>query len=519
MLRYNIIPKPNSYETREGTYAVSSGTEILCPREFVTAGNYLTDYLRTRPEPGEGSVKFQKTDGMGEEAYSLEVGQDGVFIQASSLKGAFYGAVTLKLILMQAQKEGGRAIVSCLRIEDAPLYGYRGAMLDESRHFFGMQTVKKLLDNMALLKLNVFHWHLSDDQGFRIESKVFPKLNSVGSRREFAGLQGCGLKHRGGEYFHYYTQDEIRGIVAYAKKLQISIMPEIDLPGHASAILAAYPELACEPQEFKPLCESGIFGGAVCPGSDRTAEFLDKLFAELCPLFDFRYFHIGGDEAIMGHKVWARCPKCVALKKENHLKNEKELQGLFMTRLSETLKKYGKTAVVWNDCINDSISEDVVCQYWVMTNSFEVKKQSYKRDVLLSPNSHFYFDLKYAWTPLRRTYGFSAARAGFGKPGQRVIGLECENWTEWVDSPEALEFGLYPRIAAFAEVCWTEKANKRYGDFLKRLEWYKTYLRKKNINYSRLAGREPISKGKTVFHLGADGSEYKLNEKLKAKEN
>ncbi len=188
MLKYNIIPKPNNYTSKDGTYVISSNTEVLCSPEFVSAGRYLTDYLRTKPVKGEGAIKFQKVAGMENEAYSISVSADGIMIKASSSSGAFYGAVTLKTIIMQAEKTDGRAVINGLYISDKPAFKYRGFMLDECRHFFGTETVKKLLDNMAMLKLNKFHWHLSDDQGFRIESKLFPKLNEIGSKREYAGL-------------------------------------------------------------------------------------------------------------------------------------------------------------------------------------------------------------------------------------------------------------------------------------------------------------------------------------------
>lgn len=518
MLKYNIIPKPNNYSVQDGTYAISSKTEVLCVSEFLSAGNYLTEYLKTHPEPGAGAIKFQKTDGMASEAYNLSVAADGITVKASDASGAFYGAVTLKMIIMQAEKRDGQAVINCLTINDKPVYGYRGLMLDECRHFFGMETVKKLLDNMAFLKLNAFHWHLSDDQGYRIESKLFPALNEISSRREFAGLKGNGLKHRGGEYFHYYKQKEIKEIVAYAKKLHIRVIPEIDLPGHTSAILAAYPEYACVPKEFKPVCENGIFDAVLCPGNEDATAFIDQLFSEICPLFEDEYFHIGGDEASEGHKIWSTCPKCQALKKENGLKNEKELQGLYMTRLNELLKKYGKTAIAWNDCINDSFSDDIVCHFWIPSNSGEVKRQSYKRDVILSPTQYFYFDCKYSWIPLKKVYNYNAVKSGFGKSGQRVIGMECEHWTEWIDTPEALEFSVFPRAVAFAEGAWTELSNKRYKDFLTRLEWFKTYMRKKNINYSRVTGKTFGKKDVSIYHLGVDGKEYKLSEKRKSLE-
>lgn len=518
MLKYNIIPKPDSYIAKDGFYTVSSSTEVLCSKELTGAGEYLTDYLKTHPVKGDGTIKFQIADGMKPESYILSVAADGIVIKASEPKGAFYGAVTLKMIIMQAEKCDGKANINCLYISDKPAFSYRGLMLDESRHFFGMDVVKKVLDNMAFLKLNTFHWHLSDDQGYRIESKIFPKLNEVASKREFAGLKGNGLKNRGEEYLRYYKQEEIKEIVAYAKKLNINVLPEIDLPGHTSAILAAYPELACEPRVFKPMCESGIFDAAICPGNNEAYDFIDKLFSEVCPLFDYKYFHIGGDEASDGHKIWAKCPKCKDVKEQNGFKNEQQLQGFYMTKLSELLKKYGKTAIAWNDCINDSFSDDIVCHYWLPHNGGEVKKQSYKRDIILSPTNYFYFDVKYAFISLKKVYKYNVVKSGFGDPKQRILGVECEHWSEWIDCPEALDFSMFPRAAAFSEVAWTSLENRRYKDFLKRLEWYKTYMNKKNINYSRVVGKNRHTKQKWLYHLGADGKEFKFSESLKSKE-
>lgn len=519
MLKYNIIPKPNSYTAKGGTYVISSSTEVLCSAEFTGAGNYLTEYLKTHPVKGEGAIKFQKTDGMEPEAYILSVSADGILIKATDAKGAFYAAVTLKMIIMQSEKVDGKAKINCLYISDKPAFSYRGLMVDESRHFFGSDVIKKVLDHMAFLKLNTFHWHLCDDQGYRIESKLFPELNEISSKREFAGFEGNGLKHRGGEYCHYYMQDEIKEIVAYAKKLNIDVIPEIDVPGHMSAVLAAHPELACTPRNFKPTCENGVFDAVFCAGNDEVYDFIDKLFSEISPLFQSKYFHIGGDEASKGHKIWETCPKCQEVKRNNGLKNSVQLQGYFMTKVSEILKKYGKTAIAWNDCINDSFSNDIVCHYWLPINGGEVKKQAYKRDIILSPTNYFYFDVKYASISLKKVYKYNSVKSGFGKPGQHILGVECEHWTEWIDCPEALEFSIFPRAAAFAEVGWTNLENKKYKDFLKRLEWYKTYLNKKGINYSRVVGKNRKTKQKCIYHLGVDGKEYKLNEILKQNEN
>lgn len=516
MLKYNIIPKPNRYRSLEGAYTVSSGTEVLCAQDFVPAGNFITDYLKTKPIAGEGTIKIRKTDGMSPESYTLKVTNEGITVTASDARGAFYGAVTLKMILMQAQKQDGKATVNGLFIEDKPHYGYRGLQMDESRHFFGKEVVKRVLDQMAMLKLNTLHWHLSDDQGFRIESKVFPLLNEIGSRRQYAGFKGPGLDYRGEEYFHYYTQDEIREIVAYAKKLYIEVIPEIDIPGHTSAILAAYPELSCKGTETAVKCENGIFEEILCAGNDAVYDFLDKLFAELCPLFESRCFHIGGDEAAKGHKIWDTCPKCQAVLKEQGLKDAKELQGYFMSRANEIIKKYGKTAIAWNDCINDSFDESIVCQYWISHNLGAVRQQAFKRDLIMSPDSHFYFDVKYARIPLKKVYKFNEVKAGFGKPGQRIRGIECEHWSEWLDTEEALQFAMFPRAVAFAEVAWTELENRSFKDFKKRLAWYKTYMQKKGINYSRVEKRVWGVKSLSIYHLGKDGAEYKKSEARKS---
>ncbi|MEG0546707.1 MAG: beta-N-acetylhexosaminidase [Oscillospiraceae bacterium] len=515
MLKYNIIPKPNNYTSLEGTYVVSSSTAVLCSEDFVNAGNYLTEYLKTKPTENGGSIKIKKVAGMERDAYSLKVSNDGIVINASDSCGAFYGAVTLKIILMQANKVDGKAVVNCLFIDDKPVYGYRGVMVDESRHFFGMDVIKEILDVLAMLKINTFHWHLSDDQGFRIESKLFPLLNEISSTRKYAGLEGCTLKHRGGEYSFFYTQEEIKEIVAFAKKLNINVLPEIDLPGHMTAVLAAYPQYGCTGKEYEVACQNGIFDAVLCAGSEDALDFVDKLLGEICPLFDYKYFHIGGDEASEGHKLWNKCPKCTAVMEKQGLKNASALQGYYMSQVNNILKKYGKTTIAWNDCINDDFDESIVCQYWILSNSKDVDAQSYKRDMILSPHTYFYFDVKYASTSLKKVYNFNEVKIGFGKSGQRVLGIECEHWTEWIDSKTALEFAMFPRVFAMAEVAWTALPNRRFKDFKKRLEWFKTYLDKKDIYYSRVDGKKHGTANPVHYHLGTDGKEFKKSERIK----
>ena len=519
MAKYNIIPKPNKYISGDSTYAVSSKTNVLCSEEFVGAGNIICDYLKTKPEENEGAIKVTKVPGMEREAYTLKITNDGVFISASDFAGAFYGAVTLKTILMQAKKQGGKAILETLIIEDKPEIAYRGLMLDSCRHYFEADIIKDLLDNMAMLKINKLHWHLSEDQGYRIESKIYPQLNEIGSKRASRHLKGCGLEQDNVEYCRYYTQDEIKEIVQYAAKRNIEIIPEIDLPGHTMDFLASMPELSCTGEKVEVLSESGVSKAILCAGNEEVFTFLDNLLAEVCSLFPSKTFHIGGDEAFKGYKIWNECDKCKAKKAELNIKSSKDLQVWFMNRVTEILKKYGKTPIAWDDCANDKLDTSVSTQLWQVSSINEVRKQAKKRDIIVSPTSYFYFDYKFAVTPLRKTYSFNLAKIGLAGSEYRVKGMECEIWTEFIDGREALEFTTYPRLQAFSEVAWTKLENRNYKDFHKRLDWYKTYMKKKNINYSRVERVLFDAKIHNVFHCGFDGKEYKMSEKLKAKEN
>ena len=515
---YNIIPKPNKYICGDSTYEISPKTKVLCSEEFVKAGKIICDYLKTKPEEDEGVIRFTKVDGMKSEAYVLKIANDGVYISASDYAGAFYAAITLKTILMQAKKQDGKAILETLIIEDAPDVEYRSFMLDSCRHFFEPETVKELLENMAMLKLNKFHWHLSDDQAYRIESKIYPVLNEVGSKRFSRHLKGYGLDYDNVEYFHYYTQQEIKDIVSYARELNIEVIPEIDLPGHTTAIISSVPELSCTGEKIEIACHNGVLNAILCAGNEAVYEFIDNLFSEVCPLFESKYFHIGGDEAFTGYKVWEKCDKCSSKKSELGIKNSKELQIYFMNRLTQTLKKYGKTPIAWDDCATDELDFSVVTQLWQASSVAAVRGQAKKRDVIISPVTYFYFDWKFSKTPLKKTYNFNLAKIGIVGDKYRVKGFEGLVWTEFIDGSEALEFSVFPRINALAEVAWTKLENRNYKDFHRRLDWYKTYMRKKNINYSRVEKDYSDFKRHISYHLGFDGREFAKSQKIKESE-
>lgn len=521
MAKYSIIPKPQKYETLKGTYTVTSDTAVLCVPEFTKAGMFLSDFLRTNKDAGNGAVKFKKDMSIKPEGYHLVINNEGISVSSSDENGAFYGAVTLKIMLMQSKVADGVAKLNGADIYDYPKYSYRGGMVDEARHFFGVDAIKRILDDMAMLKMNKFHWHLSDDQGIRIESEEFPLLNEIGSKRKFEFLGGTGalnipeLQKGGDEYSRYYKKSEIREIVEYASKLCIDIVPEIDLPGHTTAFIAAYPKLSCLKGEYEVFCENGITKDVLCPGQEETYEFLEKYLKEVCELFPYKYFHLGGDEAAKGHKIWENdCEKCKQTIKDNNLNNGAELQALFGNRINKFLNSLGKTCIQWNDGIAADTDENIVGQYWIYRSPAWVKKESKKRKYIVSACPQLYFDFTSAKIPLKKVYNYNIAKSGFTNE-ENVLGIEFETWTEWIVNESALQFAVYPKIFAVSEISWTDDSNKNYKDFYKRLEFFKMYMDSKNINYTRVEKRNWKIKNRSQYHLGHLGAEYKYNEKLK----
>ena len=523
--KYSIIPKPQKYNVLDGTCTITSDTAVLCSPDFIRAGKYISKFLKTKSDANNGYIKIAKDESLKKEAYLLKIKPDGVTISASDENGAFYGVVTLKIMIMQSKQSNGVAVVNCSEIYDYPKFGYRGGMMDEARHFFGVDAVKRALDEMAMLKLNIFHWHLCDDQGYRIESEVFPLLNEISSKRKYEYLGGFGpfasvpeIKLGGDEYFHYYKKSEIREIVEYAKNLCIDIIPEIDLPGHTVAILAAYPELSCLKETYEVFCMNGVTKDVLCAGQEETYEFVDKLLEEVCELFPYKYFHMGGDEAIKGHKLWEKeCPVCQAKMKELGIKKGSQLQSYFNNRVNEILKKYGKTSIEWNDGIGENTDSDIVGQYWIYRSPAWVKRENDRRKFIVSPCPSYYFDMTHATTSLKKVYNYNIVKSGFIK-SQNVLGVEFETWSEWVVNESAWQFMVYPRIYAFAEAAWTEDEKKHFKDFYKRLDFFKAYMRSKNINYSRVEMKKFGLRNRIPYHLGTMGPEYKKNEEIKSQE-
>ncbi|MDE7064433.1 MAG: family 20 glycosylhydrolase, partial [Desulfovibrionaceae bacterium] len=353
-------------------------------------------------------------------------------------------------------------------------------MPDVSRHFFGVDEIKKLLDHMAKLKFNTFHWHLSDDQGFRIESLKFPQLNRVGSWRDEDGQKVGG----------YYTQEEIKQVVAYASERFINIVPEIDLPGHTGAIVATMPELSCSGEPHTVGFGTELNARILCAGSEKVYSFLYELLDEVCQLFPRPYFHVGGDEAPKSE--WEKCPCCQQRIRDENLKDEEDLQAWFAGRLVDFFESWGKTVIGWNEILaSGTVSPKAVAQYWIESGKEYSDKEADKgRKFVFSNMSAFYLDYPCALIGMRPIYDYDPyIIAGKSIPKDQVLGLEAPLWTERVIENSHVERLVFPRLLALAENSWT--VEKDFAGFMSRAEIYGEYLQEQGIVATPIADCDP----------------------------
>lgn len=439
---------------------------------------------------GETAVRFVHNPAFQKEQYSISCGVGGVSVEAGSDTAAIWAAATIA----QEIAENNGVLPYCL-IEDAPRFPWRGLLVDVCRHFFPIKTIYQLVDLMAYYKYNRLHLHLSDDQGFRFESERFPLLNSTGSWRastlkKRGSAAQDGIRHGG-----YYTKNELRALVAYAGARGIQIVPELDLPGHALAILASYPALACFDEPVAVATHFGVSDYSkklLCAGNEAAFSFACSLLEELLEVFPFPFVHIGGDEAVKSE--WKRCPRCQNAMREQGLKNERELQGYFLSRVNRFIKERGRKAIVWNDGLCASLDPDVAAQFWLPFFNGGAGRVERRVNAgsaaIMSHCLRVYYDYPYALTPLKKTYRYEPILRGIKRKNERnVLGLECAIWTEWIDSEEKLFFNTLPRLAATAETGWTARRKKRYRDFLRRLKPHYALYESLGLNYAKHPGR------------------------------
>ena len=449
----NVVPMPNKVVEGEGVCEKIIG----CPLA----------YEQDATIPSEG--------------YRLSVKKDGVKITFSDEAGRFYALQTLA----QLTTDDGKA--PCVEIEDAPRFKWRGVHWDDCRHFLGKEALMKNLRVMANHKLNILHWHLTEDQGWRIEIKKYPELTVKGSIRP-GSPKPVVLKTPGAEGWennnipygpYFYTQEEIKEIVDYAAKLHIKIVPEIELPGHALAAISAYPELGCTGEQFEPWWRWGVSEHIFCGGNPKTVKFLEDVFDEVCELFPGDIVHIGGDEA--PKKMWKTCPKCQAVIKEKGLDGEEGLQGYLTKHFTEYLAKKGKRAVGWDEVLDGNPGQETIIMSWRGPQG-GIKAAARGNDAVMTPVDPCYLDnpqglatdpyeyINYGFVDtLERCYGFNPT-AGIPADQQRhILGGQGNNWTEYTWNPSEYEWKIWPRMSALAECLWTQPENKKWACFKARI--------------------------------------------------
>ena len=465
LLLLNLIPAPR------GSVHMQEGSVKLPETVTVSLGDFAPWCLEAFAARLDGHVEIAengfitlKKAGIAKEGYKLTVAKDGITVEAADESGAVWALTTVTELTAEGEA------LPIVTIEDAPHYGHRGLSLDCSRHFFTADEVKKVIDQMTRVKLNVLHWHLVDDQGWRIECKTLPLLH------ETTGT--------------YYTQEEIRSVIEYARVRGMEIIPEIDMPGHTRSMIAAYPHLSCFGEKTE-LCQfGGIFEKILCPGKDETFEFIEKLLTEVCALFPDDRFHIGGDEA--PKTEWKKCPHCKARMEALGLTDYEDLQGYFTKRVVAILKKHGKRAVCWNDVLE---SKDVdtgnIIQYWTAQHEAPVPAFIERGGkVIFSNMSALYFDYPHGINSLNKVYHYQPVVMGKSyADSPNMLGYEAALWSEQVETPEHLEELLFPRLYAVSEIAWNEAGD--YADFEHRAEKKIEIAAKQGVNCMTKDGWNP----------------------------
>ena len=512
-----IIPQPDKLELSQGEFRLTGETRICADEASKAEGEFLAARLRratgfdvklvvkATSEPGKGDILMTMTGdktALGNEGYSLTAKTNAVVIQAASRAGIFYGIQTLLQLLPPEVFSAVAAkdvtwSIPCVYISDQPRFQWRGFMLDVSRHFFSKDEVKQTLDAMALHKLNTFHWHLVDDHGWRIEIKKYPKLTQVGAWRSDVGFKldpkSTTAYGADGRYGGFYTQDEVREVVAYAAARHITIVPEIEMPGHSIAALAAYPELSCSGEPRGTDVPAGVHAGVYCAGKEEPFEFLQNVLAEVIELFPSQYIHIGGDE--VPKENWKKCERCQARIKEEGLKNEHELQSYFIRRIEKIINGKGRNLIGWSEIREGGLAPSAAVMDWI-GGALETANEG--RNVVMSPTSFCYFDYYQSqnqaaepraiggYLPLSKVYSFEPIPTKLDAARHKhILGAQGNVWTEYMPNFKQVQYMAFPRLSALAEVAWSPKESRNYEDFLARMETHYQRLDKAGINCRR----------------------------------
>ncbi|MCX2739524.1 glycoside hydrolase family 20 protein [Pontibacter anaerobius] len=510
----SIIPKPVKLTQQSGSFALGKDTKIFVDpknNELRKIGEQLAQNIKEmtgmqpaveQKVPAKGSSNYlhltlsTPIDTLGSEGYTLEVAPDKIILAAKEPQGLFLGTQTIRQLL-PPQPTTDPVSIPALSIVDKPRYEWRGMHLDVARHFFPVEFVKEYIDYLAMHKMNTFHWHLTEDQGWRIEIKKYPKLTEVGAYRN-----GTLIGHNSDRpqqftderYGGYYTQEQIKEVVKYAQDRYITVVPEIEMPGHSVAALTAYPELSCTGGPFEVEKRWGIFDDVYCAGNEQTFTFLEDVMTEVLALFPSKIIHIGGDESPKAR--WEECEKCQKRIADEGLKDEHELQSYFVQRMEKFLNTKGRTIIGWDEILEGGLAPNAYVMSWRGTEGgIAAAKQHHY--VVMSPGSHVYFDHYQGereleplaiggLTTLERVYSFEPTPAELTDEEKKyILGAQANVWTEYIPTTEHVEYMIFPRMSALSEVLWTPAAKKDWGDFQTRMQQqYKRY-NAMGVNYAR----------------------------------
>ncbi len=496
LTKLSIIPEPAKIIPASGTFRFTKTTTLIVPENLLFRAKQLKNYLepalgidlQLNLKPGKENVIELKLDkslkSLGTEGYHLEILSNKICLMAFDEKGIFWGIQTIRQLLPPEILRG--AIVTgvswdipCVTIEDNPRFKWRGLMLDCSRTFISKEQIKRYLEVMSFLKMNVLHMHLTDDQGWRLEIRKYPELTSI-----------CSKFHESfkepNEYQGFYSQDDIREIIGFAAQRNIEIVPEIEMPGHSSEIFAAFPQLSCKGDTAKihPFFKgAGVHNEIFCAGNEDTFRFIENILDEVSALFPSEYVHIGGDEAPKKH--WKECPKCQKRISDQGLKDENELQSWFVKRIEKYLNSKGKKLIGWDEITEGGLSHSATVMYWRgWVKDVPEKVAELGNEMIMTPTSNCYFDYPYDNISTEKVYSFNPVPEGFGaEQSKKVVGVQANFWSHIDRTQPQIDRQLFPRLSALAEIAWSDNNKKDWTGFKARMEFKKKSLDILGISY------------------------------------
>ncbi len=498
---YPIIPRPKKMTMSNGRFLIQQNTRIISQEGLEGEASYLAEMIAkgsnfslemSSEGPDKGNIKLSlDPDIEKDEGYRLNVTYDGILISGKTPAGVFYGIQSLRQLLPVAIENEDLKMkelsLPAVEITDEPRYGYRGMHLDVGRHFFGVEEVKKYLDMIAMHKMNIFHWHLTEDQGWRIEIKKYPKLTEIGAYRKgtaigLAGSRNAPYTYDTIPYGGFYTQEEVREVVAYAAERHITVIPEIELPGHSLAALAAYPELGNGTGPYEVAKRWGIFTQIYAP-TEETFGFLEDVLTEVMALFPSKYIHIGGDEVLK--KEWEESAYAQALIKKEGLKDEHELQSYFVQRIEKFLNRNGRDMIGWDEILEGGLAPNATVMSWRGIEGGIAAAREH-HNVIMTPGTHCYFDYyqeseenrieepitgSKRHTTVEKVYSYEPKPEELSEEeSQYILGAQGNVWTEYMPTWDRVEYKVLPRMTALSEVVWSAKEGKDWDDFRTRLQ-------------------------------------------------